>query len=125
MAVPWVYAFQCGDFVKVGVSRDIQRRLVQMRALNPFEIRVLLQWRHRYAFRIERLMHTLLDDAAIGREWFAVPPRAIELAATIAREHVAQWQAEQTAWEEHAPETDGRGARTWKPTKSVARQRLA
>lgn len=66
----FVYGIQCGQFIKVGVTRDLTKRLHDMRLLNPHPITVILQRKIRAPFFCEQKMHEILSHKAIGREWF-------------------------------------------------------
>jgi hypothetical protein len=69
----YIYAIQSGQFIKIGLARNLKRRLYAMRLHNPHELRLMahrvipVRWAHR----IERCAHRLLAEQTIGREWFA------------------------------------------------------
>lgn len=96
---PWIYGFQCGDFIKVGIAGNVEARLYTARLYNPHPVKVVFRERHMHARRVEIRMHQLLNDCAMGREWFDVPPKAIRLAWKVAIEDVAVWEREQAEWE--------------------------
>lgn len=70
----WLYAIQCGQFIKIGVTTNLAKRLHDMRLLNPYPVKVIIRRRIHAAFHCERKMHEIFSDKAIGREWFEVTP---------------------------------------------------
>jgi hypothetical protein len=73
-----VYVIASGgadDLVKIGVSRDLRRRLLSFEAGNPHGITLLAKRETPYAlgFQVERQVHEELAEHAHGREWFRAP----------------------------------------------------
>ena len=65
----YTYAARCGDFVKVGRTGDIKRRLAQLQVGNPLPVTL-----HGYCARdVERSAHEHLEICGVERvhgEWF-------------------------------------------------------
>lgn len=77
----WIYGFQCGEFIKIGRSDNVGRRLRDLRLGNPNPVKIVLRRRHVRAALVERLMHRVLREEAVGREWFKISPADARLAA--------------------------------------------
>jgi len=106
--VSWLYGFQSGPYVKVGIARNLAARLNQMRLFNPFTVKIILRRRvlTRHARRIEICLHKLLWRHASGREWFfGVPSEtlrkyaaaSIQACAEIESEHIADYNEKSEA----------------------------
>ena len=64
-----VYVMDCGDFVKIGVSGNVEQRSTQI----PYKVNQIFSTDEiEDAFKLEREMHMLFDEAQ-GREYFNVP----------------------------------------------------
>jgi hypothetical protein len=102
LAARWVYGVQCGQFIKVGVAKDIDKRLHSMRLLNPHPVSVIYRRKMKAAFYCERKIHAILADKAIGREWFEVSPDEVKAAAIIgvlhAKDVLREWESMAKAW---------------------------
>jgi hypothetical protein len=80
----YVYGIQSGQFIKIGVANDIERRLAQMKLLNPHPCSVVFRRKIPCALYCERQMHDLLKAKSIGREWFEVTLQEVRAASLIA-----------------------------------------
>lgn len=100
----FLYGFQCGPYVKVGISHDIKKRLRQMKLFNPFKVKIVLQRRilTRHARNIEGCVHKFLGECAMGREWFFAPSLvelgrfadiSIQAAINVERRNLADYDA--------------------------------
>lgn len=66
----YVYGIQSGQFIKVGATNDIQRRLHAFRLYNPLPLKVVLRRIVKENYWVENQMHRSLAKYAVGREWF-------------------------------------------------------
>jgi hypothetical protein len=69
-----LYGIQSGDFIKIGITRHLVRRLEAARLFNPHPLKVVIRrnvW-GGYARIVEIKAHQLLAQYALGREWFNV-----------------------------------------------------
>lgn len=75
-----VYVIQCNEFYKIGVARNLAKRLNEMQTGNPYELRVVLsiEVRGGSSFDTERFLHTKFQAYRVRREWFQLPPEAVE-----------------------------------------------
>ena len=96
---PWIYGIQSGLFIKVGVSRSIRHRLLEMNALNPHPCRVAIRYQSVDAFWIEKRMHELLERHSIGREWFAASVDQVRAALHEAKRMNKERRDLQAQWE--------------------------
>lgn len=69
-----VYVMDCGDFVKIGVSGNVEQRSTQI----PYKVNQIFSTDEiEDAFKLEREMHMLFDEDRVpeaqGREYFNVP----------------------------------------------------
>lgn len=69
----YVYAFKCGRFIKIGMTRHVEDRRVALANACPYDIEVLwgvyLGDAHR-AFNAERALHLCYDHVRHRGEWF-------------------------------------------------------
>lgn len=68
-----VYVMDCGDFVKIGVSGNVEQRATQI----PYKVkRIFSTDKMENAFNLEREMHMLFDEDRVpeaqGREYFNI-----------------------------------------------------
>lgn len=68
-----VYVMDCGDFVKIGVSGNVEQRAAQI----PYKVsRIYSTDEMEDAFKLEREMHILFDEDRVpeaqGREYFNI-----------------------------------------------------
>lgn len=88
----YVYAMQCGPFAKIGISYDVEKRLIILQFSNPYDISILrsleygITERHttnpiRHAFLVEREIHRILDLLNMHHrgEWFLAIERPLEV----------------------------------------------
>jgi hypothetical protein len=81
----YVYAIQSLDLIKVGVAKDIAKRMEAMRLMNPHGCELLFYRRTYAPYIFEKRMHELLADKAVGREWFRVTLAEVRAASKTAR----------------------------------------
>ena len=71
-AAGWIYAFRSGDFIKVGMSRNVAKRLATVIDYNPHPVDVLLcrktPWRVTKA--VEQAIHGELTPLRHHGEWY-------------------------------------------------------
>lgn len=68
----YVYGIQSGQFIKIGVTMNIAERLNDFRLSNPHKLTVVYRRKVLGAYHCEKKMHEILNDKALGREWFDV-----------------------------------------------------
>ena len=64
----YVYAIKSLDLIKIGVTRNIEKRMNSMRLDNPHGCELLFYRRSYAPYTFERRMHAILADKAVGRE---------------------------------------------------------
>ena len=74
---PLVYFIRCGDAVKIGYTKDIDRRLAHIRMLNPNRVEVLAMMAG--AVQLERDLHTRFSAQRVHGEWFRLDGELAEL----------------------------------------------
>lgn len=68
-----VYLFRCLDRYKIGVSKDVNRRLAQFRNL-PFSIKLVSKSKPILnAYVMESDLHSMCERYRIIGEWFHLP----------------------------------------------------
>lgn len=82
-----VYFFQCGQFVKIGISRDVARRIKQTRTFLPVELRLaaLIECSSHDLLKMESELHRRFDTHRVRGEWFRLESPLTEFIASIAR----------------------------------------
>jgi Meiotically up-regulated gene 113 len=73
-SITYIYIFRCGEFHKVGISRDPSARLVEMQNHCPLPIEAVAYRRvPNKPLYYERLIHTMLREHRMHGEWFKAP----------------------------------------------------
>lgn len=70
-----VYAFKCGDYIKIGMSNDPQGRAKAIESGNPYEVVIVKTWDFQsrtMARNVEKMAHILLKESGLHHryEWF-------------------------------------------------------
>ncbi|RLI72248.1 MAG: hypothetical protein DRP02_02220 [Candidatus Gerdarchaeota archaeon] len=65
-----LYLIQCGEFVKIGVTDNLQKRIKTFQTGNPFPLKVLYARDFHNAKRIERNLHRKYKKHRHRLEWF-------------------------------------------------------
>ena len=83
---PQLYAFVSQDWVKIGRSKHISKRLAEVRSAMPFELELLGSWQN--CGNYEHKVHEGLIAFARHGEWFKCSPdvalAAVQSALTYA-----------------------------------------
>lgn len=66
----WVYVIQCGEFIKIGIADDVQRRIGDLQVGNPMKLTLLRKFKAWDAARMERELHEKLGSHHERGEWF-------------------------------------------------------
>jgi hypothetical protein len=78
----YVYFITDGtNAVKIGVAKDIQKRLVQIQVDNPRQLHVLYQIEcvsERHAFDVENELHKTYGEYHLQGEWFSIKDKLLE-----------------------------------------------
>ena len=74
-----VYAIQCGEFVKVGMTKNLKQRFKQFEDTNPHELRLLIYRSVPFWYRteFEQVVHKALETYRFRREWYRVSPEIV------------------------------------------------
>lgn len=66
-----LYALRCGDYVKIGVTSNLDRRLAALQVGNPYPITVVFTTDNEQG--LEEFYHTLYAERHTRGEWFHFP----------------------------------------------------
>ena len=78
-----VYLFKCLDRYKIGVSKDVNKRLAQFRNL-PFPIRLVSKSKPILnAYIMEKDLHSMCERYRVIGEWFNLPQDMVEYLSDI------------------------------------------
>lgn len=74
--IRYIYLLQC-DFIdkplyKIGISKNVERRVKQLQTGNPYKIIVLKKFKTPYAFKIEAALHREYKIDNVKGEWFDI-----------------------------------------------------
>lgn len=73
-AISNVYLLTCGEYVKVGMARDVRRRIDDLQIANPYPLEYVHSYEFegpRYARLCEMATHEMLSPWSHRGEWFA------------------------------------------------------
>ena len=67
------------DCFKIGVTRnkDIKERINKLQTGNSEELFITTYYKHKYPFRLEKLLHLKFADKRVKGEWFALDAKDI------------------------------------------------
>ena len=68
----YIYAMQCNDFVKFGMSHRPEFRIKELQIGNPYKIILLLAVPYNSCHLIEKQIHHYFDGKRETGEWFRV-----------------------------------------------------
>jgi hypothetical protein len=87
-----LYGIQSGTLIKIGVARDMRRRIEQFRLYNPHPLKIVIRRSIflRYVFQVEKRTHALLEQHACGHEWFEAPLATVRRALQLAIDEAEQ-----------------------------------
>ena len=72
------------NFYKIGVTHDVDKRLLQLQAGNPIKLLVVLRIKCNEARKKEILLHTKLQKYSVHGEWFSVDfSKITDILATV------------------------------------------
>ncbi len=73
-AVPQkVYVIGSGSHVKIGIARDVKKRVAMLQTSSPVPLTVIKQWECADAYEAERRLHKKYVEFKTSGEWFAMP----------------------------------------------------
>lgn len=84
-----VYAIECADFVKIGLSIDGNDRLQQLQTGCPIRLKLLGQLPG--SKRLEKSLHAYLADSNQHYEWFLKTERVMQVVEGIATGELEQF----------------------------------
>jgi predicted GIY-YIG superfamily endonuclease len=86
----YIIAVRDTDLYKIGVTKDIEKRLSQLQTSNPYEFYLLgfyVTDRHR---ELESLLHKKFRLSRYKREWFKLTPESVKEARHFASEFIGK-----------------------------------
>src|SRR5216110_1895594 len=89
--VAFVYVIRAGEFIKIGVARDVSKRVQQMQVGCPYDTEVLMAWPCSDPYAFERRLHYQLRAYRHRGEWFIVNQGGLE--KLLAMRPPFQWLA--------------------------------
>jgi hypothetical protein len=91
----FLYLISCGDYVKIGITKNVYRRLAHIQTGNPLQCSIEHAWvvNERLAPRMERQAHDLLKYLHVRLEWFKATPKFAKDCARSAILFIEQEQA--------------------------------
>lgn len=71
----FVYLIRCeeNNYYKIGVTKNIQRRLKQIQTGSPDKIYLVEKYESNYSYKIEKALHGFLSHYHRNNEWFELP----------------------------------------------------
>jgi len=65
-----LYLMSNGDFIKIGISKNPEKRANQIQTGNPKQVKVVKTWQTENPLETEKAIHAKLFDNAARGEWF-------------------------------------------------------
>lgn len=101
LSTTFVYVLEAGEYCKVGLTQNFQRRLMEYSTHCPLPVRcaILLEVRTEYGLWLERAIHRQLSEYRVRGEWFRVTvDRAREALEAVQREGFTLGRPHQRVW---------------------------
>jgi hypothetical protein len=78
--VTWgtVYFIKCGQYYKIGATKDVKSRLSSIRVTNPCDCELIHIVKTENMYLTERLFKSMFGRANLKGEWFSLTPENIE-----------------------------------------------
>jgi len=73
-----LYVIGSGSYVKIGVARDVNKRLSMLQTSSPGRLTVLRFWECDDAEILERRLHKRYSKFKATGEWFALPEQTLK-----------------------------------------------
>jgi hypothetical protein len=70
-----LYLIQAGEFTKIGISQNIEKRIKSMETDNPLEIELLFYKKMENVRKVESFLHKQLKEYNVKNEWFKLDKR--------------------------------------------------
>lgn len=77
----FIYVARCGEFLKVGIAGDVERRMSTMKVGNPYPVDLLMHWCSVHPKWEERQLHIALSDHWHQGEWFRANSESLAILA--------------------------------------------
>lgn len=75
-----IYLVSCGEFVKIGTTRDINKRISSIKTNNPKDIEVIFESQSMLNnYEVEKELHSIFSKYNVRGEWFYKYPILKEL----------------------------------------------
>jgi phage regulator Rha-like protein len=79
-----LYVIQVNEYVKIGVTRNLELRMQTIQTASPYEINLCYQASLNKACYVEKKLHNIFKNNRIRGEWFKVhPSKVIEAIETL------------------------------------------
>ena len=66
----FVYLIEAGEYYKIGISKNPDKRVRQIGANSPFDVKLLFKYQTQYAEYVERCSQLYFINKHVKREWF-------------------------------------------------------
>jgi len=72
-----IYIVQCKEFVKIGLTNNVEKRISEMMTGNPFPVKLLKSVHSLNPYEDERRLHARLYRYHHQGEWYKIPKRML------------------------------------------------
>jgi hypothetical protein len=79
----YIYLIRCNEFVKIGISSDIEYRLSNLQVGNPYQLQLLHKIECEKASLVEGLLHSRFSRSYERGEWFIMTDEDVEEAVKM------------------------------------------
>jgi hypothetical protein len=79
----FVYLIQLDEFFKIGIAKDVQKRLSSIKVSTPHSVELIKSWRCRNPLTLEKRMHAQFKQYKVQGEWFRLPEDAVNFLLAI------------------------------------------
>ena len=68
----YVYLINAGEFYKIGISRNVDRRITQLSTIPPFDVTLVCTIETDDMLGLENELHTMFSEKRVNGEWFTL-----------------------------------------------------
>lgn len=79
----FLYIIQGGDYYKIGVANDVQKRMSELQTGSPHKLVLLGSFEYEDVIKCERIAHKLFSKNRVYGEWFSFEKEELETIIAI------------------------------------------
>lgn len=88
----YVYVFKCNEYYKIGVSKNVEKRLQQLNTQRPYEVCLIYKSSLiEDPYKVKKQLHKMFEDKRISQEWFELNISDIDDISDYVKTHIEEF----------------------------------